>query len=186
VTAPALRTALAAGLGVALLTAPAGAQEGRPLGEPAGDAAACGARLLEDPAVDWLTDTPVVGDFTLDGPTDAAVWGVLEGGLVVRVARCDGPEPTEQWLFPVAIDGQCDASAVTVRAASMTLDAAVVDRVCAPDEGRDECVHLRRENERRRALDDAGAREIRIEAPGCGAVALVWSPRLDGFTKLPR
>jgi hypothetical protein len=164
----------------------AAAQEAQPLGHPVGGAAVCGARLMQGSSVDWSTDTPIIGDFNLDGVEDAAAWGTLEGDLVVRVGRCAGEELVEQWLFPIDLADRCEPSLATVRPGSLMLGEAIVERVCSRGEGRDECVHLRRENERRRMLDAAGGREIRVEVPGCAAVALVWSPQLGGFMTIPR
>ncbi len=61
-----------------------------------------------------------------------------------------------------------------------------MERVCAKGEGRDECIHLRRENARRQALVDAGGREIRVDVPACMAMSLVWDETLDGFIQTPR
>lgn len=175
-----------AALGAIVSAAPGLGQDPQPLGEPVGGAAVCGARLMQGSTVQWLTGTPILGDFTLDGADDAAALGTLEGGLVVRVGRCTGEELMEQWLFPIEMESRCDIGRATVRPGSLMLDEALVDRVCSRGGGRDECVHMRRENERRRALDAAGGREIRVEVPGCGEVALVWSPRLGGFMKMRR
>jgi len=149
-------------------------------------AVACGATLLDDRTAEWLTESPVRGDFTLDGQDDAVIWGAAEDELVLLVERCEGEQPAERWRFPLAIGDACEIAAARVTAASLLLDDPVVERVCAQGEQRDECIHLRRENARRQALVDAGAREIRIHVPGCPATSLVWDDRRGGFMRLPR
>jgi hypothetical protein len=170
----------------ATAVAPLSAQETRPLGEPVAGPAACGASLLEDATAEWLTDSPVAADFTFDGQPDAVIWGVRDGRLILLVARCVGGQVAEQWRFGFDVEEGCDARAATVSAGSLLLERDVVERVCARGEQRDECIHLRRENARRQARMDAGAREIRVQAPACLSMGLVWDDRRDGFMKLPR
>lgn len=169
----------------AIAVAPLTAQENQPLGEPIAAPTACGASLLEDATAEWLTDSPVTGDFTFDGQQDAVVWGVRDGRLILLVARCVGGQDAERWRLGFDVEEGCDARGATVTAGSLLLERDVVERVCARGEQRDECIHLRRENARRQAQMVAGAREIRIEVPACLSMGLVWDERRGGFLKMP-
>jgi hypothetical protein len=175
-----------AGLAALAVAGDAAAQDEIPLGAPLPAAAPCGAALLEDATADWLTDTPAVGDFTLDGDPDAVIWGLADGGLVLLVARCAGDRTVRTWRFAFEAPPLCDATTARVEAGSLLMEPAVVERVCAKGERRDECIHLRRENARLRARVAAGGREIRVVTPACMATTLRWDETLGGFVRLPR
>lgn len=157
----------------ALLAAPLAAQ--RP---PCADALRAGE------ATPWETAELVVADLTLDGATDAAYWRTDGSRVVVLIGTCDGSEVAQRWRFAFDLPAHCPPAEARVEAASLLLDEALVQRTCAGERSASECAHLRRENERRQALMDAGGRALRIGGPSCTAATLRWSPELGGFTRV--
>lgn len=169
-----------------ILAGPLAGQEGVPLGRPVGGAVPCTDALLADGSVAWLARDPLVADFTLDGRDDVVLWGVQDGQLVIRVARCAGADVASDWRYPFAPEAACDAGEADVTAGSLLMEPRIVERVCARGEGRSECIHLRRENARRRALMARGGRAISVVAPACLAMDLVWDEHRQGFMRMPR
>ena len=173
----ALCGALAAGV---LLATPVAAQgSGLAQRPPCAD-----ALLLGEPTV-WDGAELVVADLTLDGAADAAFWRVDGSRVVVLIGSCDGDEVGQRWRFAFDLPADCPPEGARVEAASLLLDEALVERTCAGEQSASECAHLRRENERRRALMDAGGRALRIGGPSCTAARLRWSPDMGGFMRLP-
>lgn len=145
----------------------------------------CGpAALADGTVVAWDTASGVTGDFDMDGEEDVAYLGRDAEKTLVMIAACRGEEVRERWFFPVPTDGACDGSP-RLEAASLLLDEEAVARTCAAPASASECVHLRRTNRERQALMDAGARALRIAAPGCPGFVLWWSPDLGGFARRP-
>lgn len=158
---------------LALLTAPVTAQ--RP---PCADALHAGEPM------EWETAELITADLTLDGATDPAYWWVDESQVVVLIGTCDGREVAERWRFVFDVSADCPPAEVRAEAASLLLDDALVDRTCAGERSMSECAHLRRENERRQALMDAGGRALRIGGPSCTVAILRWSADLGGFIQI--
>jgi hypothetical protein len=174
-TRPGLVTALSAALfAVAFLAAPVAAQ--RP---PCGDA------LLTGEAAVWDSAPLISADLTLDGATDAAYWRVDGSRVVVLIGTCAGREVAQRWRFAFDLPADCPPAETRVEAASLLLDRAAVDRTCAGERSASECAHLRRENQRRQALMNAGGRALRIGGPSCTAAKLRWSTHLGEFIQLP-
>lgn len=142
------------------------------------------ALLLGEPTV-WDGAELVVADLTLDGAADAAYWRVDGSRAVVLIGSCDGEEVAQRWRFAFDLPVDCPPAGARVEAASLLLDEALVERTCAGEQSASECAHLRRENQRRRALMDAGGRALLIGGPSCTAARLRWSPDMGGFMRLP-
>lgn len=162
-----------------LLAGPVAAQQ-----PPCADALRAG-----DPE-EWDTAELIAADLTLDGAVDAAYWRVDSvrvdrSRVVLLIGTCDGSEVAERWRPAVELPGDCPAAEVRVEAASLLLDAALVERTCAGEASASECAQLRRENERRRALMDAGGRALRIGGPSCTVATLRWWPERGGFMRIP-
>lgn len=169
------RTVLAAALSAAtLLASPVAAQ--RP---------PCANALLTGEGAVWDPAAFVAADLTLDGATDAAYWRVDGSRVVVLIGTCDGREVAERWRFAIDLPADCPPTETRVDAASLLLDRALVERTCAGEQSASECAHLRRENERRRAVMDAGGRALRIGGPSCTAATLRWSTDLGVFLQFP-
>ncbi len=146
---------------------------------------ACGAALLSSSTESWTEDHSVTGDFTLDGKADVAYWRPDSTGVVVLVGACDGNTLRRRWRFQIDLPATCDLQHATVEAAGLLLNDAAVARACAATPPSSECVYLRRENERRKALTDQGGRELHVSAPGCAGTRLRWAPDAGGFLKIP-
>lgn len=166
---PVLSTATAV-----LLAAPAAAQ--RP---------PCAEALRADQPEPWETAALITADLTLDGAADAAYWRVDGSQVVVLIGTCDGDEVAQRWRFAFDLHGDCPPAAARVEAASLLLDRTLVARTCAGERSASECAHLRRENQRRQALMDAGGRALRIGGPSCPTATLRWSPEIGGFLRFP-
>lgn len=161
-------------LGLPLLLAAAT----RPPAAPAcGDAALA---ALPDP---WDASTAVSGDFDLDGRNDVAFWRADSASVILLIATCDGERLVRTWRIRVPLAGDCPPGDAVVQAASLLLDAELLERACGPGEA-DQCEHIRQENRRRQALDDAGGRALLIRGPRCAATRLRWSSELGGFMRL--
>lgn len=146
---------------------------------------ACGAALLSSSAESWAADRSVTGDFTLDGKPDVAYWRPDSTGVVLLIAACDGSTVQRTWRFQVDLPATCDAQHATVEAAGLLLDEKAVTRACAATPPSSECLYLRRENERRKAIMDRGGRQLHVFAPGCAGTRLRWAPDAGGFMKIP-
>lgn len=157
----------------ALLPAPVAAQ--RP---PCADALRIGEAGV------WETAELIAADLTLDGAVDAAYWRVDGPRVVVLIGTCDGSEVARRWRFAFDLPADCQPAETRVEAATLLLDEALVARTCAGERSASECAHLRRENERREALMDAGGRALRIGGLSCTAATLRWSPELGGFMRV--
>lgn len=144
---------------------------------------ACAAAALTAAPDRWDAATAVAADLTLDGNEDVVFWKRDGSSVVLYVTACEGEQAQQSWRYRIPLAEDCPPAEATVEAGSLLLDPALVDRVCAAGES-SECQHLRRENERRRALMDAGGRELRIGSPACGGVRLRWSVDLGGFMKV--
>jgi hypothetical protein len=118
---------------------------------------ACGGAVLASDMESWTADHSVSADFTLDGKPDVAFW------------RPDS----------------CDLQHVAVEAAGLLLDHTVVARACGTTPPSSECLYLRKENERRQAVMDAGGRQLHVYAPGCAGTRLRWASDIGGFMKIP-
>ena len=150
---------------------------------PRPEAPACGAAALAAAPDSWDAASAVVGDITADGNDDVVFWRREEGAVMIYVAACEGERATETWRFRVPLAGHCATSAAAVALQSPLLDASLVNRVCGSGES-DECRHMRRENERRQALADAGARDLRVGDPDCGGVRFRWAADRHGFLRI--
>ena len=145
----------------------------------------CGpAALADGDIVAWDTASAVSGDFDLDGEADVAYLGRDAVQTLLMIAACRGEEVRQRWLFPVGMDDTCDA-APRLEAASLLLDEEAVARACASPTSASECAHLRRTNQEWQARMDAGARALRVSAPGCRGFVVWWSPDVGGFTRRP-
>ena len=147
--------------------------------------APCADALLADAPVEWETAELITADLTLDGVVEAAYWRVDSAQVVVLMGTCDGDEVAQRWRFEFDLPADCPPDGVRVEAASLLLDEELVRRTCAGERSASECAHLRRENERRRALMDAGGRALRITGPSCTPVTLRWAPDTGGFLRIP-
>jgi hypothetical protein len=126
----------------------------------------------------------IAADLTLDGATDAAYWWVDDSQVVVLIGTCDGSDVERQWRFVFDVPADCSPTLTRAEAASLLLDEALVERTCSGERSSSECAHLRRENERRQALMDAGGRALRIAGPSCTVALLRWRPELGGFMRI--
>lgn len=163
----------------------AGAANRTPRQPQAQQQPACGAAVLASDMESWTPDHGVSADFTLDGKPDVAFWRPDSSGVVLLVAQCDSSAVQRTWRFKVDLPATCDLQHVTVEAAGMLLDHTVVARACGSTPPSSECVYLRRENERRQALMDAGGRQLHVYAPGCAGTRFRWAPDIGGFMKIP-
>jgi hypothetical protein len=141
---------------------------------------ACGDAALAAAPDPWDAAAAVIGDFTLDGSSDVAFWKHEEASVLLYIAACDGDRAVETWRFRVPVNTASDDWPVQV--ITPLLDPALVNRVCASGET-DECVHMRRENERRQSIADAGGRELRVGPVGTG-VRFRWSSAAHGFMRI--
>ncbi len=169
-----MRTAL---LAAPLLAAPL-LLAARPRPEPP----ACAAAALAAAPDSWDESAVVTGDLTADGNDDVVFWKREDGAVMVYVAACEGERAVETWRFRVPLQEDCATAAPPVEVTSPLLDAALVDRVCASGET-DECQNMRRENDRRRALAEAGARDLRVGG-SCAGVRFRWSAEAHGFLRI--
>lgn len=144
---------------------------------------ACGAAALAAAPDIWDPGTAVAADLTLDGTQDVVFWKRDGASVVLYIAACDGAAVEESWRYRIPLPAECPPAQATVEAASLRLDPALVERVCASGAS-SECQHLRRENERRQALEDAGGRELRVGGPACHGPRLRWSLDMGGFMKV--
>ena len=158
----------------ALLPAPTSAQ--RP---PCADA------LRADEAAEWDTAELVVADLTLDGAADVAYWRSDGAQIIVLIGTCDGGVVARRWRFAFDLPGDCPPANARVEAASLLLDDRLVERTCAGETSASECAHLRRVNQQRQALMNAGGRALRIGGASCPATLLRWSPEMGGFVRFP-
>lgn len=143
---------------------------------------ACGQAALEATQESWSESAALSADFTLDGKTDIAFWKREEAMVLLYIAACDGERAVETWRFGIPVSGPAtDDPPVAV--VSPIMDATLVNRVCGHGES-DECTHMRRENQRRQAIADAGGRELRIGAPAATGVRLRWSAEAGGFLRI--
>lgn len=143
---------------------------------------ACGTAALAAAPDSWDETSALTGDLTADGNDDVVFWRREDGAVMVYIAACEGERAVETWRFRVPVSDDCATTAAPVEIGSPLLDAALVNRVCASGES-DECQHLRRENERRQALADAGARDLHVGG-SCAAVRFRWSPDARGFLRI--
>jgi hypothetical protein len=163
-----------------MAAAPAGSQTSDNDGPPL---SACAAAALKAAPDEWDPASVVTGDLTMDGDADVAFWKRDGETVLVYIVRCDGETPVESWRFGVAQDDDCPPEATVVDVADLLLDPVLVKRVC--DSGNvDECEHMLKENERRQALVDGGARELRVRGPACAPVRFRWSKEHSGFMRL--
>jgi hypothetical protein len=153
-----------------------------PAARPAPELPACGAAALAAAPDAWDEARVVAGDLTADGNDDVVFWRSEEGAVLVYIAACDGERAVETWRFRVPLAQDCLTAGAPVEIASPLLDPSLVSRVCASGES-DECRHMRRENERRQALADAGARDLRIGG-SCAGVRFRWAADLHGFLRI--
>jgi len=144
---------------------------------------ACGTAALDAAQDQWDADSVVSGDLTLDGNDDVAFWKREDSAIRVYIAACNGDRPVETWRFLVPLSDDCPPDGLAVEVGSLLMDAALVDRVCAADNAA-ECLHMRQENERRRAIAEAGGRELRVGAAACGGVHFRWSKEHNGFMRI--
>lgn len=149
---------------------------------PGPDAPACGAVALQKAPDVWDARTAITGDLTLDGRDDVVYWKRDRDGVLLFIVSCDGEAVKRSWRLRVPLAGDCPPDAALVQMASILIDPAVVERVCTTGEA-SECAHLRRENARRQALVDAGAREMLVGA-ACSGSRLRWSDDLGGWMVL--
>ena len=154
-------------------------------GGAAGPQAACGpAALAQEGIVTWDTASAVTADFDLDGELDVAYLGRDAVKTMLMIAACRGEEVRQLWMFAVRADDTCGAPP-RLEAASLLLDEEALARPCASPTSASECEYLRRTNRERQALMDAGARALRIAAPGCPGFVVWWSADVGGFTRRP-
>jgi len=151
-------------------------------GRPAAELPACGAAALDAAPDSWDETSVVAGDLTADGTDDVVFWRSEDGAVMVYIAACEGERAVETWRFRVPLAEDCLTTAAPVQIASPLLDASLVNRVCAAGHP-DECEHMRRENERRQALADAGARDLRVGG-SCPGVRFRWAAELGGFLRI--
>ncbi|MGD8277448.1 MAG: hypothetical protein PVH00_05450 [Gemmatimonadota bacterium] len=150
----------------------------RPRPEPP----ACGDAALAAAPDSWDETSAVTGDLTADGNDDVVFWRREAGAVMLYVAACEGERAVETWRFRVSLADDCATAGMPIEIGSPLLDASLVNRVCASGES-DECQHMRRENERRQALADAGARDLRIGG-SCAGVRFRWAADLHGFLRI--
>jgi hypothetical protein len=144
---------------------------------------ACGAAALAAAPDSWDESAVLIGDLTADGNDDVVFWKREDGAVMVYVAACEGERAVETWRFRVPLAGSDVTAGAPVAVEPPLLDAALVRRVCASGES-DECQHMRRENERRQALADAGARDLRVGDPDEGGVRFRWAADRHGFLRI--
>jgi len=144
--------------------------------------AACAEAALAEAPDAWDAASAVTGDLTLDGRPDVAFWKRDGSSVMLYLAACDGERMVESWRFRIPVARHCPPTAAIVEAASLIMDPAIVERVCATGD-RSECEHLRRENQRRQALTDAGGRELRIGGQACPGARLRWFAEAGGFVR---
>lgn len=145
----------------------------------------CGpAALAGEDVVAWDTASAVTGDFDMDGELDVAYLGRDAEKTMLMIAACRGDEVRQHWLFAVRPNDTCGAPP-RLDTASLLLDEDAVAGTCASPTSASECAHLRRTNRERQAQMDAGARALRIAAPGCPGFVVRWSSALGGFTRGP-
>ena len=144
----------------------------------------CADALRISEGMAWETARLVAADLTLDGAEDVAFWRLDGDDVVVLIGTCDGEAVARRWRFRFELPEGCPPAEARVEPASLLLDEALLERTCASEPPSSECIHLRRENERRRALVDAGGRALRIGGPECTAAILRWSPDLGGFMRV--
>lgn len=142
---------------------------------------ACGDAALEAAPDVWDAANVVTGDFTLDGSADVAFWRREEASVLLYIAACDGDRAVETWRFRVT-EENVSAGQSPVQVITPLMDDALVNRVCAAG-ATDECVHMRRENERRQAIADAGGRELLVGSAATG-VRFRWSSEAHGFMRI--
>lgn len=151
----------------------------------AGQRAPCADALAVGEVAEQESARPIAADLTLDGATDAAYWWTDGGRIVLVIGSCDGPGVAERWRFVIELPAECPPAEIRVEPASLLVDEALLERTCVGERSASECAHLRRENERRQALMDAGSRALRIGGPSCTVETLRWSPDLRGFMRIP-
>ncbi|MGK7313021.1 MAG: hypothetical protein ACN0LA_12355 [Candidatus Longimicrobiales bacterium M2_2A_002] len=145
----------------------------------------CAEALAEGEVAERDSAGLLVGDLTLDGATDAAYWWADSAQVVLVIGACDGGEVAKRWRLVVDLPADCPAAEARVELTTLLLDEALVGRACAGEESASECAHLRRENERRRALMAAGGRALRVGGPACTVETLRWSPDMGAFMRIP-
>jgi hypothetical protein len=143
---------------------------------------ACGEAALAAAPDEWDAQSAVTGDLTLDGHADVAFWKRDGAAVMLYIASCDGDRMVQSWRFRLPVAHDCPPTAALVVAASLMMDAAAIERVCASGD-KSECEHLRRENQKRQAATDAGGRELRIGGHECGVTRLRWFAEAGGFVR---
>mgnify|MGYP001054877019 CR=1 FL=1 len=151
----------------------------------AAQAPPCAEALRADQPEAWETAELITADLTLDGVADAAYWRADGSQVVLLIGTCDDADVAQHWRFAFDLPGDCPPTEARVEVISLLVDPALVDRTCTGDRSASECAHLRRENQRRQALMDAGGRALRIGGPSCAAATLRWSPEFGGFLRFP-
>jgi len=168
-----------------LLLLPVLALAGAATWAPQAQQPACGAALLQSTSESWPADHALSADFTLDGKADVAYWKPDSTGAVLLVGECDGASLQRSWRFQVDLPSGCDVQHATVEAAGLLMNDAAVAGACGSTPPSSECIYLRRQNERRQALMDAGGRQLHVFAPGCAGTRLRWAKDAGGFLKIP-
>lgn len=144
---------------------------------------ACGDAALDAAPDEWDAATAVTGDLTMDGNEDVVFWKTEDGAVMLYIAACEGDRAVETWRYRIPFAEDCPPSGAVVAVASLLIDAELVERVCGSGNS-EECQHMRMENERRKALTDAGGRQLRIGGAACAGTRLRWSTAGGGFMRI--